>query len=241
MVLLERPCGSDYARVLRLKGPSMTLLGLRYPFALLTVVAFGATLASCSNEEGRPPPDTVINIAVDGGTPGCSQPSFPSDQPDLSPLTPPIFLLTNTRSQQSSVGQAIVSPGEAPEAEIWVNSATRQLKVELANAWATDSILYTTEEETSGNETVPVTLLTEPNTRGRYFMRLTLCGADCEEREVVFDLHPCPDNPDSTEPCGVNAPYDRTLIENGEIVRVDGTCIDIGSTPGVGSGTVVVQ
>ena len=218
----------------------MTLLGLHYPLALVTLVAFAAPLGGCQSD-GERVPDRVINITVDGGTPGCSQPNFPSEQPDLSLLTPPIFLLTNSRSQQNSVGQALVSPGEAAEAEIWVNRATRRLKVELANAWAHDDVIYTTEEETSGNEAVSVVLLTEPTTRGRYFMRLTLCGFDCEEREVVFDLHPCPDDPDSTERCGVNAPYDRTLIEDGELVRVDGTCIDLGTTPSVGSGTVLVQ
>jgi hypothetical protein len=219
----------------------MMLLGLRYQFVLLTTVGFAATLAGCQGDEGRPPPENVINIGFDGGTIGCSQPRFPAEQPDLSVLAPPIFLLTNTRSQQSSVGQAIVRPEEAIEAEVWVNGATRQLKVELANAWAPASVVYTTEAQTSGNEAVPVVLFTEPTTRGRYFMKLTLCGVDCEEREVVFDLHPCPDDPESAEPCGVNAPYDRTLIEDGEIVQRDGTCIDLGTTPGVGSGTVLVQ
>jgi len=222
----------------------MTMLGLRYSSALIALIALVAlvpALPGCNSGEGRPPPDDVINITVDGGTPGCSQPSFPAEQPDLSPLTPPIFLLTNARSQQSTVGQAQVNPGETAEAEIWVSAATRQLKVELVNAWAQDDVIYTTEEETTGRENVSVVLPTEPTTRGRYFMRLTLCGDDCDAREVEFNLHLCPDDPDSTEPCGVNAPYDRTLIEDGEIVQVDGTCIDIGTEPRVGSGTLLVQ
>jgi len=218
----------------------MTRLGLRYPFALLTLIAFAATLGGCT-DGGERVPDNVINIGVDAGTFGCSQRSFPADQPDISALTPPIFLLTNTRSQQSSTGQAQVRPGEAAEAEIWVNGATRRLQVEFANAWAKDNVIYTTEEETSGNRSVQVVLFTEADIRGRYFMRLTLCGFDCDERKVVFDIHPCSDDPDSTEPCGINAPYDRTLIEEGEMVRVDGTCVDLGSTPGVGSGTVLIQ
>jgi len=219
----------------------MTLLGLRYTFTLLTLVALAATLDACQSDGGQRVPDNVINIGVDAGTFGCTQRSFPAEQPDLSALTPPIFLLSNSRSQQSSTGQAQVSPGEAIDAEIWVNGATKRLKVELANAWAKDMVIYATEEETSGNEGVPVVLLTEQNVRGRYYMKLTLCGFDCAEREVVFDTHVCPDDPDSDEPCGINAPYDRTLMEDGEVVQVDGTCIDLGATPAVGSGTVLIQ
>jgi hypothetical protein len=134
-----------------------------------------------------------------------------------------------------------VRPGEAIEAEIWVNGATRRLKVELANAWAHDQVIYTTEEQTAGNESVSVVLFTDETNRGRYFMKLTLCGFECDERALVFDLHPCSDEADSTEPCGVNAPYDRTIIEEGETVQVDTTCIDLGSTPAIGSGTVLIQ
>ena len=45
-------------------------------------------------------------------------------------------------------------------------------------------------------------------------MRITLCGFDCDEREVIFDM-----NPD------VNSDYERTLIEDGEFVQVDRTCL----------------
>lgn len=217
----------------------MTSIIIRFALGLFCLGFLSIAVAACS--EGDQAPNNVINIGFDGGTQGCSQPSFPSEQPDLSVLNPPIFLLTNVRSQQSSTGQAQVSPGEAIEAEIWVNRATRQLKVELANAWSDDDVIYTTDEETSGNEVVPVVLFSSENTRGRYYMRLTLCGSDCDERQVVFDIHPCVDDPASTEPCGINAPYDRTLIEQGDVVRADGTCIDLGSTPEVGSGTVLIQ
>jgi hypothetical protein len=69
-------------------------------------------------------------------------------------------------------------------------------------------------------------------------MRLTLCGFDCRETQVVYDIVEC-ENPNDL--CGVNVPYERTLFEDGEIVRVDGTCIDLTSDPGIGSGTVVIQ
>ena len=218
----------------------MTLLGLRCPFPLLTLIAFASTLGACT-DGGERVPDNVINIGVDAGTFGCSQRNFPSEQPDLSAVAPPIFLLTNSRSQQSFTGQAQASPGEAIEAEIWVNGATRRLKVELALTSRPSYVVYEVEEETAGDQTVPIVFFTDKTVRGRYFMRLTLCGFDCDDREVVFDLHPCPEDRDLTEPCGVNGPYDRTLIEDGEVVRIDGTCIDLGSTPGVGSGTVLIQ
>lgn len=219
----------------------MNMLGLRDLMAFCYLVTFPLALAGCGSDASRPPPDNLINIGFDGGTLGCAQPSFPSDQPDLSALNPPVFLLTNTRSQQSSVGQAQVSPGEAMEAEISVNGATRQLKVELANAWARDDVIDTAEEQTSGNEAVQVVLFSDDTIRGRYYLKLTLCDFDCDERQVVFDLHPCSDDPETREPCGINAPYDRTLIEDGDIVQVDATCIDLGSTPGVGSGTILIQ
>jgi hypothetical protein len=219
----------------------MQLLELRNAGRPFFLVALLCGSLGCGEDASRPPPDDEINIGFDGEMVGCAQPTFPGSEPDLSALQPPLFVLTNSRSQQSTVGQAIARPGEALEAEVWVNGATRQLKVELANAWAQDSVVYATEEETSGFETVDVTLFTDPTNRGRYFMKLTLCGADCDEQAVVFDLHPCSEDPNSTDPCGVNAPYDRTVIEDGEIVRRDETCIDLGSTPGVGSGTVLIQ
>jgi hypothetical protein len=61
-------------------------------------------------------------------------------------------------------------------------------------------------------------------------MKITLCGVDCDEREVVFDA-----NPDIT------LRYERTLIEDGEIVQVDRTCLDFTADPGIGSGTIVIQ
>ena len=219
----------------------MLLLGLRNAGRFLLTIALFSGSFGCGDDAGRPPPDDVINVGFDDDVVGCAQPNFPESEPNLSVLEPPIFLLTNRRSQESSVGQAIASPGEPLEAEIWVNRATRQLKVELTNAWAQDSVVYVTEEETSGSGTMQVTLFTEPTTRGRYFMKLSLCGVDCDDQKVVFDLHPCAEDRDSTEPCGVNAPYDRTVIEGGEIVRRDETCIDLGTTPSVGSGTVLVQ
>lgn len=196
-----------------------------------------ANLLGCGGDDGRPPPDNVVNIGFDEGG-GCTQASFPSDQPDLSALQPPVFLLKNGRSRTSSTGQAQVAPGEPIEAEIWVSQATRSLKVELTNLNARENVIDIAEEPTSGNEAVPVMLFSDENIRGRFYMRLTLCGRDCEDREVIFDAVSCDGD---REPCGANAPYERILIEKGDEVRRDDTCVDLGSSPDVGSGTLLIQ
>jgi hypothetical protein len=182
----------------------------------------------------------VINIGFDGGVAGCIQPSFPAEQPDLAALNPPIFLLTGF-AEQSTVGQAQARPGAPIEAEVTVNRATRRVKVELANEASPQNVIFIDEVETPGNETISLLMDSDPSDRGRYYMRLTLCGFNCDEREVVFDVVACLGDPEVRGPCGSNAPYERTLLEGGEIVQVDGTCIDLGTTPLVGSGTILIQ
>jgi len=215
----------------------MTLSRLRYALTLSFIAVVSLSLWSCTDGGGEQGPQNVINIGFDGGTIGCSQPNFPADQPNLLTLDPPIFLLTSVTEQS---GQAQASPGAPIEAEVTVNGATRRMKVELVNVSSPDRVIFIDEVETPGNETVSVLLGSDPGVRGRYFMRIALCGFDCDEREVVFDLVTCSGEPDAG-PCGVRAPYERTLLEGGEIVQVDGTCVDLGTTPGVGSGTILIQ
>lgn len=206
-------------------------------FSFIPVVCL--SLASCDDAAGARPPQNVLNVGFDAGTTGCVQPSFPAEQPDVPALSPPIFLLTGV-AQQSTVGQAQANPGDPIEAEVTVNGATRRVKVELTNVYVSDNVIFIDEVDTPGNETISLLMESGAEVGGRYFMRLTLCGFDCDEREVVFDLTACSGEPDAG-PCGVNGPYERTLREDGEIVRVDGTCIDLGSTPRVGSGTILIQ
>ena len=104
-----------------------------------------------------------------------------------------------------------------------VNGATRQVFVEITDTWSPEQVLIATELATTGNETIDIRLPTTPTTRGWFFMRVILCGDDCRDREVVFDLiEPDLDNQANT---GINANYERTLIENSEVVQVDETCI----------------
>jgi len=221
------------------ESPVMILRTLRYALIVSFIPVLSLSLWSCKDGGGEPLPQNVINVGFDGGVMGCIQPSFPAEQPDLPALAPPIFLLTGNAVQSTS-GQAQANPGAPIEAEVTVSGATRRVKVELANAWSPQNVIFTDEVETPGNETISLLMGSDESVRGRYYMRLTLCGFDCDEREVVFDVVACSDEPDAG-PCGINAPYERTLLEDGEIVRVDGTCIDLRGTPGVGSGTIVIQ
>jgi hypothetical protein len=195
-------------------------------------------LFACNDSGGgKTLPVNVINMGN-----ACIQPSFPAEQPDLSIFVLPRFLLTTSAAQQSSSGQAQVRPGDPLEAEITVNSATRKVMIEVTDAWAPTHVIATDEVETAGNETIELVLFPTNTNRGRYYMKLTLCGFDCDEREVVFDIFECPPDPVPEEPCGINnAPYRRTVFEDGDLLQTDGTCIDLGGVPGVGSGTVLVQ
>jgi hypothetical protein len=193
-----------------------------FSFVLLFVLF---PLSSCSDGgQGEQLPVDVINLGGDGGTQGCVQPSFSSEQPDLYALAPPRFLT------DAPNGQSVVDPGDPIDAEITVNAATKQVFIELRDAWDPPFVIYSTELTTPGDERIPLVLQPQSETQGRFYMKITLCGSDCDEREVVFDL-----NPD------INSPYERTLIENGEIIQVDRTCIDLTADAGIGSGTVVIQ
>jgi hypothetical protein len=190
---------------------------LNYVRQTFTFIAFLCLVVTgCSGSEGRPPPDVIIDLTGDAGVIGCSQPSFPAEQPDISPFIPPEFV-TETGEEQR-----LVRPGQELLGEVTFNGATRQVFVELSDAWS-PLVILTQEFETPGNQTVPLVFLTNQNNRGRFYMRLTLCGVDCDEREVIFDIiETDPDNPTMT---GINGDYERTLIENGEVVRVDETCV----------------
>ncbi len=203
----------------------MTLNPVRYA---LILTAFAMMLDGCEGSEAQPLLDA--GDFGDGGARGCVQPNFPDEQPDLSAADRPKFLLTTSAAQQSTSGQAVVDPGDPIEAELTVNGATRLVKIELGNAWSPDEIIDVEEIETAGGQLISLLLFGDERAIGRFYMKLTLCGFDCDERRVVFDI-----NPD------VNSPYERTVIENGEVLQVDRTCIDFKARQGIGSGTVLIQ
>lgn len=196
------------------------LTNLRHPlawFSLLAGLSF-LTLATtaCSSSEGASRPEVVIDLTGDAGVgEGCSQPTFPADQPDLFAQAPPAFVT------ETGEPQRLVRPGQQLLAVIPVNSATRQVVVEVSDAYSRRVILRE-ELDTPGNQSIPVIFFTDPAHRGRFYMRVTLCAFDCDERQVIFDIT---DYDEDVLASGHNGNYERTLTENGEIVQVDVTCV----------------
>ena len=190
---------------------------LNYVRQTLTFAFLSVVLAGCGGSDGERPPDRIIDLTGDAGFgTGCSQPLFPAEEPDMSPFTPPEFVTDAGEEQR------LIRPGQDLLAEVTVNGATRQIFVELSNAWS-PQVIALQELDTAGNQTIPLLFLTNQDIRGRFYMRLTLCGVDCDEREVVFDItEPDPDDPVNT---GINGDYERTVVENGEVVRVDESCV----------------
>jgi hypothetical protein len=192
----------------------MTLRDVRYTVSLAILVV---ALMGCTNDGGGSGPPVGFND-FDAGTAGCSQPIFPAEQPDISPFAPPRFVTSSGETQRS------ISPGRELFAEITVNAATRKVLAKLSDGFEPDRVVATADVDTPGNETIPVSFFPPASTRvSFYYMRLTLCGSDCDEREVLFDItEPDPDNMFDT---GINANYERTLIEDRDVVQVDQTCV----------------
>jgi len=210
---------------------------------ILFLFALVAPIVGCSETENPSNrlPVNVIDLTDGGIGGGCIQPIFPADEPDFYLFSPPRFLLTTSQAQQSTAGQALVRPGDPVEAEITVNAPTRKARVELRDAWAPSSVISSDDIDSAGNEAIDVVFFPDAQIRGRFYMKITLCGSDCDEQQVVFDLLECPPRPEPGELCGINAPYMRHVFENGELVSSDSTCVDLGGVPGVGSGTVLIQ
>lgn len=203
----------------------MMLTNLRHTlpcFALLSLLTLALTACKSDGGGDRLPVIEMTFGGGDGGVSGCIQPNFPANQPDLSLLQPPEFVTENDN------GQATARPGNTVEAEITVNGQTRQAFVELKDAWFDGAPVATAEIDTPGNEKLEVLFFTDVNQRfGRFYMKITLCGLDCDDGEVVFDI-----NPD------VNSPYERTVFEDGEPVpvQVDNTCVRV-----FPRGTILIQ
>ena len=205
-------------------------------FVLLSALS---VIVACGDSSQEQLPVNIIDFTDPEGPGGCIQPVFPSDEPDLSLLSAPRFLLTSSQARESTSGQAQVRPGDPIQAEFQVNSATRKAFVELRDAWDPTFIVARQEVETAGNEVIGQLFVLDPAIRGRFYMRIALCGDDCRDAEVVFDIEECPT--DETFDCGINEPYVRSVFKQNELASMDDTCIDLGGVPGVGSGTILIQ
>jgi hypothetical protein len=202
------------------------------------------TLVACNEGGGADDRPVVVFDNFDGGGEfsGCVSPSYPEEQPDLFVTQPPRFLLANSLSQNNSTGQAQVDRGETIQAEVSVNAATKQMRVELADNSRPERIIAAEDLQTPGNESIELFFLNDDlDVRGRFYMRIYLCTADCRDMQVLYDLVPCDPLSGSDSDCGIAVPYQRTLFIDGEVVQTDDTCIDFDANPGIGSGTVVIQ
>jgi len=94
--------------------------------------------------------------------------------------------------------------------------------VEAANIWELDAPPLGSETvQTGGNQTLSFSFPTGPNTRGRFFFRITLCAADCDARRVTFTVVEDPDNPNER-----NDPYQRIVFEGDTEVDSRSTCLE---------------
>ena len=116
----------------------------------------------------------------------------------------------------------IIDPGSPIEGAISVDGETRIVTVEATNIWDLDAPPLGSETvQTGGSPTLSFSFPTGPNTRGRFFFRITLCAADCDARRVVFTVVEDPDNPTER-----NDPYQRIVFEGDTEVASLSTCLE---------------
>lgn len=131
---------------------------------------------------------------------GCIQRLFPEAEPDM-PFAP-IFTALE------------VQPGQDVEGEIVVDAETRKVRIELSNAWDDVAPIDSQDVETTGDETVPFRFATMDGDQGRYYLRIELCGFNCNQQMVIFGLDP-----------DINSNYERTVVEQNVTVKAESTCI----------------
>ncbi|MBW2381582.1 MAG: hypothetical protein JRG70_18915 [Deltaproteobacteria bacterium] len=177
-----------------------------------------------------------LSFAGCGDAGVCIDPPLPEELPNLTAA--PRFLLNTTASQESGSGQAILDRPEPVEAEIAVNAATRQISIGLRDPSSGEQ-LWSKVIDTPGDETIRMWFSPEmyyylSGFPGVYHMNIALYGAENSLPIVRFEP-----NPD------VSGPYERTVTTTvgaeREISQVDRTCMDFGTTSGVGSGTLLVR
>ncbi len=205
---------------------------------LLPVVTAAVLFAACGDSSE---PETPVNPNPFPPIEGCAQPAFPSEQPDLALLHPPVFPLTTPAGMQNSVGQSVFQPGDLIDAGFGVDGQTRFVRAELTSNRLPPQVIDTQEFETAGSEVFKFQFVSNVNNVGRYYMAITLCADDCNAQQIVYAPRACTSDPADTEPCGTNGTYERSIVEGGVVVQQDTTCFGFGTEPNVGSGTVLIQ
>lgn len=173
---------------------------------VLTSTALSLFSLGCGGESGG---GGGGNIVLDAGVGDvCISVSPPREEPDLT-LGP-----TFSSSQ--------INPGSPIEGAILVDGETRIVTVEAADFWDLDAPPLGSETvQTGGNQTLPFSFPTGPNTRGRFFFRITLCAADCDAQRVVFTVVEDPDNPNQR-----NDYYQRIVFEGDNEVDSRSSCVE---------------
>jgi hypothetical protein len=188
----------------------MTHEKLSHPSLLvvLTSTALGLFNLGCSDSSGGGSGGGGSIVLDAGRGDVCTSISPPREEPDLT--------LGPTFSSRQ------IDPGSPIEAAILVDGETRIVTVEAANIWDLDAPPLGSETvPTGGNQTLSFSFPTGPNTRGRFFFRITLCAADCDAQRVVFTVVEDPDNPNER-----NDPYQRIVFEGDTEVDSRSSCLE---------------
>lgn len=185
------------------------------PLACAAAVALGLTALGCASTSDVT--GTGGRFDADASVSGCIARVFPSEQPAI---------LHEARFERD-----VVLPGQDIVVELDVDRDTREVRVELQDVWNRENPpVGVATEPTSGGTTLTLTFSTDLDTRGRYFLHVTLCADDCDTSEVLYTLAPEIDDP-SNNPLNlpINRPYQRIAFEDDAEISNDSTCLDVSS------------
>lgn len=184
---------------------------------LLCTAALALALAALGCGSSGDSTGTGGSIDAGGSISGCVAAVFPAEQPAM--LNEPRF------------EQDVVLPGQDIIVELDVDQDTREARIELRDVWNRDNPpIGLVTEPTSGGTTLTLTFPTELDTRGRYFLHVTLCADDCDASGVLYTLAPEIDDP-SNNPLNlpINRPYQRIAFEGDAEISNESTCLDVSS------------
>lgn len=185
------------------------------PLVSAAAVALGFAAVGCgSTSDGT---GTGGRFEGDASISGCIASIFPSEQPAM--LNEPRF------------AQDEVLPRQDIIVELDVDQDTREARIELQDVWNRDNPpLGVATESTTGSTTLTLTFSSGLETRGRYFLYVTLCADDCDSSRVLYTLAPeidDPSNPPANLP--INRPYQRIVFEGDDEISNESTCLDVSS------------
>lgn len=193
-----------------------TTLASSLPLLCTAALALGFAAFGCgsSGDSGTP---TIITIDAGTSISGCVSVAFPPEQPAI--MNEPRF------------ERDVVLPGQDIVVELDVDRDTREARIELQDVWNRENPpLGVATESTGGRTTLALTFPTELDTRGSYFLHVTLCANDCDSSRVLYTLAPEIDDPsNSPSNLPINRPYQRIVFEGDDEISNEPTCLDVSS------------